>query len=346
MALIEEFDRPLVNFGETSLTTEKRIEQRDIGLSGVAVSPDRMRALRPEAIKELANSMRKQGLLHPILLRPTPGVGNGYFLIAGAHRYHAAKKLGWKHIAARIFHGWSDDEANLAEIDENLIRADLTSTERAQFTAARKNFYVAAHPETKKGGDFSSAQAKELSPKSGHRTTAFIDKMSETTGRSRSSIAKDVARAEALADDLGRIFGTSLDKGVELDALAAMTPEQRAPLIARAASGEKVSAQPLRQETSRGPDGVRKRIRDALQNLQGQPNAAEVAGYFEGSDDAIIVTERLGPAVTWLVDFALQFTLTHHPENFTDIFRSVFDQASSETKRDIRNIVIDDSEVI
>lgn len=47
-------------------------------------------------------------------------------------------------------------------------------------------------------------------------------------------VQRHLARADALGDDLTAVAGTSLDKGVELDALKAMPPEQRAPLIARA----------------------------------------------------------------------------------------------------------------
>lgn len=218
--------------------TEKRVEQRDIGLSGIAVSPDRMRVLRPEVVKELSNSMRKQGLLQPILLRPTPGVGNGFFLIAGAHRYHAAKKLGWKHIPARIFHGWGDDEAILAEIDENLCRADLTASQRAKFTAARKKVYLKAHPQTGKGGDRQSATGKQ----SAKLARSFVAETAAKTGKPTRTIERDVTRGERLGPDLDRVAGTSLDKGAELDALAAMSAETRDPIIQRAAAGEEVSA--------------------------------------------------------------------------------------------------------
>ena len=63
------------------LAGAKRIEQRDIGLSGIAVSPDRMRVLRPEVVKELTNSMRKQGLLQRAVA--------GDDVSAKDHRYEA-----------------------------------------------------------------------------------------------------------------------------------------------------------------------------------------------------------------------------------------------------------------
>ena len=46
----------------------------------------------------------------------------------------------------------------------------------------------------------------------------------------------------ALGDDLDRIIGTSLDKGVELDALIKLSEPDRKELIGRAQSGGKVSA--------------------------------------------------------------------------------------------------------
>ena len=43
------------------------------------------------------------------------------------------------------------DQVLLAEIDENLVRADLTPSERAAHHAKRKQLYLKLHPETEKG---------------------------------------------------------------------------------------------------------------------------------------------------------------------------------------------------
>jgi hypothetical protein len=89
------------------------------------------------------------------------------------------------------------------------------------------------HPETKaeafKGNQHTGKVAGENS--------AFTTTTAETIGKSRRSIEIAAARGEALGDDLVAVAGTSLDKGVELDALAKMTPEARAPLIERAKAG-------------------------------------------------------------------------------------------------------------
>jgi hypothetical protein len=215
----------------------EEIEIREIGLSGIAVLPTRLRSLRPEVVDALAKSMKKQGLLQPIVLRKA---ATGFYLVAGHHRYHAAKKLKWEAIRAQIFPDWEADEALLAEIDENLIRADLSPTERAAHQAARKKVYQRAHPETKKGGDRQTPRAKKLSAKS---ALSFAEDTAAKTGKSKRSIETDVARADAIGDEaLSLVMGSSLDKGTELDALAKMPEPERQAIISRAASGEAVSA--------------------------------------------------------------------------------------------------------
>ena len=51
-------------------------------------------------------------------------------------------------------------------------------------------------------------------------------------------------RAEALGDDIDRLVGTSLDKGVELDALKAMPEPERKELIERAGVTERKKVLP------------------------------------------------------------------------------------------------------
>lgn len=76
---------------------------------------------------------------------------------------------------------------------------------------------------TAHGGDRKSDQV----PNSG--TCSFIEATAKSTGKSRSTVSQANARAKALGDDLDAIAGTSLDNGVELDALAKMAKEERRP---------------------------------------------------------------------------------------------------------------------
>jgi ParB family chromosome partitioning protein len=77
-------------------------------------------------VTALAESLRKHGLLNPIV------VNGENELIAGHRRLEAARKLGWTRIPARVVS--EGDEADMVEmeIDENTQRKDLTSDELAE----------------------------------------------------------------------------------------------------------------------------------------------------------------------------------------------------------------------
>jgi ParB/RepB/Spo0J family partition protein len=83
--------------------------------------------------------MADQGLLQPIVVRPNKG--GGYDMIAGIHRLEAAKKLNWKVINCIVLDDIDADQAELIEIDENLIRAELSPAERAIHIGKRKKLY-------------------------------------------------------------------------------------------------------------------------------------------------------------------------------------------------------------
>jgi ParB family chromosome partitioning protein len=127
----------------------------------------------------------------------------------------------------------------LAEIDENLVRRDLTAAQRAKLVAKRKAAYEAVHPETKHGA---TGRGRAKSGQVGHSNERFTADTAAKTGKSKRSIERDATRAKALGADLDKVAGTSLDKGAELDALAAMPAPARQEIISRAATGEEVSA--------------------------------------------------------------------------------------------------------
>jgi ParB family transcriptional regulator, chromosome partitioning protein len=80
-----------------------------------------------EALAELVDSIRAEGLLQPIVVR---AVGTKFQLIAGERRWRAFQKLGLKSIPARVMTSSDASAATLAMI-ENLQRADLNPIEEA-----------------------------------------------------------------------------------------------------------------------------------------------------------------------------------------------------------------------
>jgi len=127
----------------------------------------------------------------------------------------------------------------MREIDENLIRAELTAAQRASAIKRRKALWEQRHGEPEESGTSCPTLPE---PKTGRGNKQFASDTAERTGQSKKDINRHVSRAEALGDDLEAVTGTSLDKGVELDALKKLTPEDRKPLIERVQVGEAVSA--------------------------------------------------------------------------------------------------------
>lgn len=83
-----------------------------------------------EAIIELAHSIRSNGILQPIIVRPV-GTGNLYEIIAGERRWRAAQRVGLDKIDCLV-NSYSDKQAAAAAAIENLNRSDLNPIEEAQ----------------------------------------------------------------------------------------------------------------------------------------------------------------------------------------------------------------------
>jgi hypothetical protein len=252
----------------------------DVALADIVVPSSRHRALRPETVEQLAESMSSaRGQLQSILLRPREG--GGYSLVTGRHRFEAAKNLAWSHIKATI-KDMDDDDAELAEIDENLIHADLSPAERALHVARRKEIYDAQPGAPKHGGDRKSAKSK--SQKGNLKT--FAKETAAKTGRSRTAIARDATRGSKIKV-LPDIMGTSLDRGDELDALAKLPEKKQRKLADRAKAGEKVSAKELIAQPAAAGNGVDPQMSaDARRAEETIENAPTTEPEPAGSEDS------------------------------------------------------------
>lgn len=142
--------------------------------------------------------------------------------------------MGADRLLSRLDGDTGNLEAELIEIDENLCRAELTPAQRAAAIARRKQIWEALHPEGVSG---------QIVPKpKGGRPNEFASETAAVSGETKRDINRHLSRASALGADLHAVAGTSLDKGVELDALKAIPAPERRELISRARAGEKVSA--------------------------------------------------------------------------------------------------------
>ena len=85
-------------------------------------------SFKEDTIKELAESIEKNGLLQPIVVRPMDG--GKYQIIAGERRYRAFKKLGRTMIPA-IVRDYEDEEVDKLQLVENVQREDLNPYDEA-----------------------------------------------------------------------------------------------------------------------------------------------------------------------------------------------------------------------
>jgi ParB family transcriptional regulator, chromosome partitioning protein len=91
------------------------------------------RRFEPDATAGLAESIRRQGLLQPVVVRPRPD--GGYELIAGERRWRAAREAGIETLPALVREA-DDRDSLLLALVENVAREQLSAVEEARAYAA------------------------------------------------------------------------------------------------------------------------------------------------------------------------------------------------------------------
>ena len=154
---------------------------------------DRLREVSEAHAVMMADSMAgPHGLRQPIEVVRT---GARYRLVFGAHRYRGAEINAWATIDAFIVEG-SDAELRLREIDENLIRHELTALDRARFLLERKRLYEALNPEKRNGANqWTEGFANMANPR-------FTADIAEKTGLSERTIQRACELALKLSPDV------------------------------------------------------------------------------------------------------------------------------------------------
>ena len=113
-------------FGE-----EQQPEKQAVGIRLSEIEPNPRQPRRdfdPEALAELAESIRENGVITPITLRKT---GDTYQIIAGERRWRAARMAGLHEVPAMVL-DVDEDAAYALALIENLQREDLNPMEEAE----------------------------------------------------------------------------------------------------------------------------------------------------------------------------------------------------------------------
>jgi len=185
---------------------------------------DRARGLDESVVDSLAESIGAIGLLHAVTLTP-----HGH-LIAGLHRLEAVRRLGWETIPANVVDG---EQVELVEIDENLIRAELTVLERAEHLQRRREIYETLHPESIHG----NGPGRGNTGPQEDRAPGFARATADKVGQSASTIRRQVAIAEGLPKEVRDLIRQSpvADNGKELRKLAKLPQQEQISVAQRIA---------------------------------------------------------------------------------------------------------------
>lgn len=108
---------------------EDEADAHEIALNQIEPNPAQPRTdIDEQGIADLADSIKKVGLLQPIIVRPH---GDSYQIIAGERRWRAAKLCGLERVPVRVMSADDTSSLELALI-ENLQRQDLNPMEEAR----------------------------------------------------------------------------------------------------------------------------------------------------------------------------------------------------------------------
>ena len=239
---------------------------RMVLLSEITIPPGR-RALR--GVAELAASIAgPAGLLHPIAITPDKT------LISGLHRIKACESLGWKEIPA-IMLDLDEVDRQLAEIDENICRNELTALESAEALAKRKQLYLAKHPETARGVAGAIAKHSATAESAIAAVPSFADDTAKKTGKAPRTVRQEVQIATAIAPDVReRLHDTvAADDKTGLTRIAGMPEEQQRKVAEKIEGGAKNVAAAIRETQ-------REVVKERLDEQAALP-LAEVGGLYD-----------------------------------------------------------------
>lgn len=237
-------------------------ETRSLPVGQISPNPYQpRRRFSQEEIQELALSIQENGLLQPILVRPSPTSEDRWELVAGERRLRAVASLGWPEIPALVRE--VDDRALLVlALVENLQRAELGPLEEAEGYRVLVESFGLTHGEVAKA-----------------------------VGKDRTTVA-NALRLLRLPPSVRRLVADGLLSAGHARTLAGLPDPARAAELARRAveGGWTVRRleEAVRGEKSRG-GGVRTNVDNGR-----DPVLAALEDALQSALDARVVVKRVG----------------------------------------------------
>lgn len=189
--------------GEYLEPTAAPAETRRLPLSAIVPNPHQPRRVFSEAeLESLAGSIRENGLLQPLVVRPVPGSTERFELVVGERRFRAISRLGWADVPVLVRDA-TDETLLVLALVENLQREALNPLEEAEGYQSLSDKFQLSHTEIAKavGKDRSTVTNVIRLLKLPPTVRKLVEEGSLSQGHARALLSLDDA---VKAGELGR----------------------------------------------------------------------------------------------------------------------------------------------
>jgi ParB family transcriptional regulator, chromosome partitioning protein len=255
------------------------VQTRMIPVAAISPNPFQpRREFSEEELADLTASLRENGLLQPIVVRPAPSVNGRWELVAGERRWRASMRLGWSEIAA-IARDVDDRAMLVLALVENVQRASLSPLDEAEAFQRLGDEFSLSHQEIADlvGRDRSTVSnaLRLLQLPASVRAMLVEGRLSAGHARALLGLNNDHLMAE-----LGRV---AADDGLSVREVESRVQRARVPAAARSAGadGAKLPApgERLLEEELQRVLGTEARIRTG----RGSRGRIEIP-FYDGED--------------------------------------------------------------
>lgn len=249
------------------------------------------KAIEPAALTELAESIKAEGLLQPILVRK---VGEKFELIAGERRWRAHLQLKLKTIPARVVTASDASSASMALI-ENLQRQDLNAMEEAfGYASLIRDFDLTQELAAERVGKARASVANALRLLQLDATLqGYISKGLLSVGHAKVLLGlENVSERQLLARRV-------IEDGLSVRVLEQMVQRRRAATAAPSASAG-AAGRPVPAAEATAVASIEKKLTshfNARVSLKHSPKKGKIVIEYQGNTDLQRILDRLGVTV-------------------------------------------------